>query len=1066
MKKAILAFALLFLAALSISWDASEKVFQFQFNGRWMPAVNPVHVGPNNYSVLKNLRYTSTSLETVDGYSNITSTPIPIPVNGFQFRKDTESHVLSKVNSSGTYYLYENETAVPDTGEFSTSPLYTVGDGNGYFSSGPQGTMFYVDDENALIWGGDELRVAGFLVSNSSTASTSSDYTENVSNDLTTEYANLGSGGDDSLAVLLLHFDGVDAGTAFTDSGATTHTVTATDDAQTDTDMSKFGTASGKFDGSGDYLSIPDHGDFYMGSMNFTVDFNFYATSSAGDNVPVTLYRQYDDATHYVHIYAMRYYSGSGSIRYERVYAAIADGTSTLTLCTTKIPSSWNHVALMRDSAEWSLTCSSQTLQSTDTKDSYITWPNLTSDVTIGGSASTADLTGWIDEFRVSKGVARWPDGVVIPTAAYFGGARYFFVASPLMLDSIKMYVSQPNTSSVTLAGAHWTGASYAALDLTDGTAVGAVSLAQTGEISWEFNEDAKPLYFNGAVLYVYRFDFNGGNAGAYKVTASAPLQPIKDLWNASGRTLTAFQAARGSTVAYEDYTFRVSEESDDTAEYAATIGGLTGTGSSDYIMIMSDDRLMGIEITMLAKKTNGDVGQVSDVQYFDGSGFVSVGTFTDTTVGTGGKGFNKSGSITWNHPGYDAEHQAELYGKNGYAYKLTISGTLQDGTDHDGTSVDLVKGIAAPLRMTGYSMVGNYNGRVMLVDKNRVDYSQTDTPWVFNGVDSSWDGRLSLYFGDQNSITAVGTLYNRYGSNIIDTFVICKKNETYALGGSQAYLQYNDAFVRKTVSTNIGCPAPLTMRQVNISVGDGDGLSRNALMWLDAAGPVLFEGTVPIILPGVENYFDPSSDECINYEYISAATAYVDTINGEYNLLFPTGDSTTNNKWIVFSFSQKKWYEKVPSAYPVVTFPVKDSSGGVYNYGHLPSGITVRLDSGSTWSGTAIDQEVRTGEFSPPAADEFGLWTHSELDSIKLISEAITEDSDVTISVYGDGSLQARTLTVPLDSGGAVSRNKESARAMSLSNYLYQIKFAATTSVSKWEPLAWGYKAKMIRED
>ena len=49
--------------------------------------------------------------------------------------------------------------------------------------------------------------------------------------------------------------------------------MTAVNQAQIDTAQSKFGGASGLFDGTGDYLSSADSADWAFGSGDFTIDF-------------------------------------------------------------------------------------------------------------------------------------------------------------------------------------------------------------------------------------------------------------------------------------------------------------------------------------------------------------------------------------------------------------------------------------------------------------------------------------------------------------------------------------------------------------------------------------------------------------------------------------------------------------------------------------------------------------------------------------------------------------------------------------------------------------------------
>ncbi len=79
--------------------------------------------------------------------------------------------------------------------------------------------------------------------------------------------------GLDANVKLLLHCDGADTSTTFTDVSDAPHTVTANGNAQVDTAQSKFGGASLLLDGTGDYLESADHADWDIGaSGEYTVD--------------------------------------------------------------------------------------------------------------------------------------------------------------------------------------------------------------------------------------------------------------------------------------------------------------------------------------------------------------------------------------------------------------------------------------------------------------------------------------------------------------------------------------------------------------------------------------------------------------------------------------------------------------------------------------------------------------------------------------------------------------------------------------------------------------------------
>lgn len=71
--------------------------------------------------------------------------------------------------------------------------------------------------------------------------------------------------------VLLLHGEGSNASTTFTDSSSLARTVAPSGNAQISTAQYKFGTASMKFDGSGDYISTSSSADFDI-SGNWAIE--------------------------------------------------------------------------------------------------------------------------------------------------------------------------------------------------------------------------------------------------------------------------------------------------------------------------------------------------------------------------------------------------------------------------------------------------------------------------------------------------------------------------------------------------------------------------------------------------------------------------------------------------------------------------------------------------------------------------------------------------------------------------------------------------------------------------
>ena len=172
--------------------DQPIETLQFAFNGQWLPSADPAQIGPENYRILTNLRYTpSGGLESVGGYTKINTSAIsgsPEIDAGFHFKKDNpaESHVL--VNADGV--IYENTTAIPSAGAFTSTAIHTdyAGAGTPRFSQAPYGHVAYANGVEAMVWAGEEMPVAAFITSSTSIVSSPTspkDYTEAVNNNQT-----------------------------------------------------------------------------------------------------------------------------------------------------------------------------------------------------------------------------------------------------------------------------------------------------------------------------------------------------------------------------------------------------------------------------------------------------------------------------------------------------------------------------------------------------------------------------------------------------------------------------------------------------------------------------------------------------------------------------------------------------------------------------------------------------------------------------------------------------------------------------------------------------------------
>lgn len=223
---------------------------------------------------------------------------------------------------------------------------------------------------------------------------------------------------NDSYTKLMLHCNGTDGGTTFTDDGVTGHTVTANGNANTATDQKQFGTASGKFDGTGDYLSIPDHDDFAYGTDPFTIDFWIRFAASGTFRIYHQFTTTTDDSV------SLLFLLGSNLIQFE----GLAAGSNTFDARVDFVEelNRWYHIAIVKYGATanpmlFFIDGIAQAITWSNAMEAAYSFPNFTSLVAIGANANNggSSLNGWLDEFRISKGIARWQNRFNPPSSEY-----------------------------------------------------------------------------------------------------------------------------------------------------------------------------------------------------------------------------------------------------------------------------------------------------------------------------------------------------------------------------------------------------------------------------------------------------------------------------------------------------------------------------------------------------------------------------------------------------------------------------------------------------------------------
>ena len=216
--------------------------------------------------------------------------------------------------------------------------------------------------------------------------------------------ASTGTQWDPSDTVLMLHMDGADASTTFTDE--TGKTLTANGTAQIDTAQSVFGGASGLFSSS--YLSIPDSADWDFGTGDFTIDFRF-RSAIADPNVDYMITLGDIDQTEGMHIRA------DDTVLRVKILGSIYNFALDFAQDT------WYHIAVTRNGTNLRAFADGTQIGVTETNSSDIVSGTVGVTIADGYASGTGagPMNGWLDELRIVKGTAVWTGNFTAPTAAY-----------------------------------------------------------------------------------------------------------------------------------------------------------------------------------------------------------------------------------------------------------------------------------------------------------------------------------------------------------------------------------------------------------------------------------------------------------------------------------------------------------------------------------------------------------------------------------------------------------------------------------------------------------------------
>ncbi|MBL7070810.1 MAG: S8 family serine peptidase [Candidatus Omnitrophica bacterium] len=210
------------------------------------------------------------------------------------------------------------------------------------------------------------------------------------------EVAEVTSDVTDENTKLLLHSNGTDGSTTFTDSSDSDHTLTANGSAQIDTAEKKFGTASLLLNGTSDYLTAPDSPDwdiFTSNSDDWTIDLWINLANVGRDHTLVSQRSGYYD-------YWILVLSYNQKLKFMAQDSSLEVFSQSNAL---SIFDSWHHVAFCKVGTKFAYYLDGQQVSYKEFDHSYNIAAPLTSGANYHPGKGWQDFaSGNMDEIRIS----------------------------------------------------------------------------------------------------------------------------------------------------------------------------------------------------------------------------------------------------------------------------------------------------------------------------------------------------------------------------------------------------------------------------------------------------------------------------------------------------------------------------------------------------------------------------------------------------------------------------------------------------------------------------------------
>ncbi|MFZ2777638.1 MAG: FISUMP domain-containing protein, partial [Candidatus Moraniibacteriota bacterium] len=610
--------------------------------------------------------------------------------------------------------------------------------------------------------------------------------------------------GNDSYVKLLLHADG--SGNSFSDSSPSVNVITTYGDATQSTTQSKFGGKSAYFSGAGGYLTTPYNSNLFDwwsadSSIDAWVYLPSYNSSAPNTNSPMIGHMSPTDGTN-------NWSFGPNENGKLRLYY-YSNSSNAVTSSQTIPLNTWTHIAMTYSGTTIRLFING--IQ--DGSASIAGTPQGDANPLIIGQYSGVKFAGYIDEFRISSGIARWTSNFTPPAAPY--GIGYpANTCYTLSTTNTNRY----NTSV-------WTGISSASLTETlsgqninysasfDGRTTFRIYDSTSGNSGW------RPIARNNGGTWQYN---SNATAGATNVTwtnsttnnqNSSISQAVAI--SANQMTGTQFQAVNSSawsggfTPGTLDFamSFKTTDSTQNPTLDQITINYLGGAGAG--ILTLGTKAIGSGTVRDLQIKA-GDNNQL----YLSSNGNIGIGMNTPTeklmiagniapsvdntydlgsatnrwrdlylgpaSIHLGDQTLsNSGGSLIWNGQNVVSSTGAAIFSSaninSGALYVDSVTGNVGIGTTSPTAYLNIKAGSAsagtAPLKFTTGTLLSATEGGAMEFDGSHIYFTATNA-----GTRYQLDQQSGTAYTATNGLTLNTTAFELGGT--------LTKNTELALGG------------------------------------------------------------------------------------------------------------------------------------------------------------------------------------------------------------------------------------------------------------------------------------------